>query len=50
MVSLISREEGAFLALFGHTPSDIVATKVLFGLDVLLHRLGLHPIFFYWVV
>ena len=47
-VSLIS-QAGAFLALVGHLSSDTVAVKIPYGVDVLLHQLALHHIFFYCV-
>ena len=40
---------GASLALVGLPSSDVVTIKVLYRVDVLLHQLFLHPIFWYWV-
>ena len=48
-VSLTSWGEGASLALVGHPSSDGITIKIPYGVDVLLHRPALHPIFFYWV-
>ena len=41
--------EGASLAFVGHPSSDGIMTKIPYGIDVLLHRPALHPIFAYWV-
>ena len=41
--------EGAFLALVGHPSRDGVTRKIPYGVDVLLHRLALHPVFSCWV-
>ena len=41
-------EEGASLALVGHSSSDGVMIKMSFDVDV-LHPPGSHPIFSYWV-
>ena len=46
--SLTSWGEGASLALVGHSSSDGVMIKMLYGIDV-LHRPPSHPIFSYWV-
>ena len=43
-VSLTSWGEGASLALVGHSSSDGVTIKMLYGIDV-LHRRALYPIF-----
>ena len=48
-VSLTSWGEGASLALVGHPSSDGVIMKILYGVDVLVHRRALHPIFSYWL-
>ena len=37
------------LAMVGHASSDGMLIKIPFGVDVLLHRPALHPIFSYWV-
>ena len=47
-VSLISWGS-VYLTVFGHPSSDGVSIKIPDRLDVLLHRLSLHPIFSYWV-
>ena len=48
-VSLTSWGEGASLALVGHPSSDGITIKILYGVDVLLHRPASHPVFSYWV-
>ena len=45
---LTSWEEGASLALIGHSSSDCVMIKMPYGADA-LHQPALHPIFSYWV-
>ena len=47
-VSLNSWGEGASSALVGHPSSDGI-TKILCGVDVLLHQPALYPTFSYWV-
>ena len=46
---LLGRREGASLALVGDPSSDGITIKILYGVDVLLHRPATHPIFSYWV-
>ena len=48
-VSLTSWGEAASLALVGNTSSDRITIKIHYGVDVLLRRPALHPIFSYWV-
>ena len=48
-VSLSSWGEGASLGLAGHPSSDGTMIKIPYGVDVLLRRPALHPIFSYWV-
>ena len=48
-VSLTSWGEGASLTLVGHPSSDGIRIKIPYGVDVLLFRPALHPIFSYWV-
>ena len=48
-VSLRSWGECASLALVGHPSNDGITTKIPYGVDILLHRPALHPIFSYWV-
>ena len=40
---------GASSALVAHPSSDGITIKILYGVDVLLHRPALYPIFSYWV-
>ena len=47
--SLTSWGEVASLALVGHPSSDGVMIKIPYGVDVLLHEPGSHPIFSNWV-
>ena len=47
--SLTSWGEGASLVLVHHPSSDGVMIKILYRVDVLLHRPSLYPIFSYWV-
>ena len=47
--SLTSWGEVDSLALVGHPSSDGVTIRVHYGVDVLLHRPALDPIFSYWV-
>ena len=47
-VSFTTWGEGASLALVGHRSSDGVTIKMPYGVDVLLHRPDLHPVFSYW--
>ena len=49
MVSLTSWG-GVSLALVGHPSSNGVTMKIPYGVDVLLHRPDLHPIFSYWMI
>ena len=46
-VSLTSWGECASLALVGHPSSDGITIKITYGVDVLLYRPALHPIFSY---
>ena len=48
MVSPTSWGESASLALFDHSSIDGVTLKIPYGIDVLLHRRDLDPIFSYW--
>ena len=48
-VSLTSWDEGASLALVSHPASDGFTIKIPYGVDILLHRPTLHPIFSYWL-
>ena len=48
-VSLTLWTEGVSLALVGCPCSDGITVKILYGVDVLLHRPSSHPIFSYWV-
>ena len=48
-VSLTSWAEGASLTLVGHPSSDGYTIKIPYGVDVLLRRAALHPIFSHWV-
>ena len=48
MVSPTSWGEGASLALFDHASIGGVTLKIPYGIDVLLHRRDLDPIFSYW--
>ena len=48
-ISLISRVEGASLALVGNLFSDGDPIKIPHGIDFLLHQPVLHPIFSYRV-
>ena len=41
--------EDASLALVGHPFSDAVTIEIPYGVDILLHRPALHPIFSYQV-
>ena len=44
-VSLTSCGEGAYLALVGHTFSDVITIKIPYGVDFLLYRPISQPIF-----
>ena len=48
MVSPTSWGEGVSLALFDHASIGGVTLKIPYGIDVLLHRRDLDPIFSYW--
>ena len=49
VVKLTSWGEDTTLALVGNPSSGGLKTKISYGVDVLLHRPNLHPIFHYWV-
>ena len=47
-VGLVLWGGGASSALVGYPSSDGVTIKIPYGVDILLHRPALHPIFSYW--